>query len=176
MALFKDDLGLQGTILFLDLDIVIFRNIDRFFKYKPGKFCIIHDIFRQSKSKKRYLLAKIFGDHGVHNSAVFRFESGQHSEIWEKYIKDRDNIEKRLKGDQDWITECLQSRAKLWPPRWCMSYKWEIAGRLEMDNKTSYHVPRSDRFLPKNCMMGLFHGVPDPHEVLDDPIMRDNWV
>ena len=40
---FNPKLGLDGTILFFDLDVVVFRNIDNFFTYNPNQFCIIRD-------------------------------------------------------------------------------------------------------------------------------------
>ena len=34
---------LKGDILFLDLDLVITSNIDKFFKYRPGTYCVIEN-------------------------------------------------------------------------------------------------------------------------------------
>ena len=31
-------MNLKGDVLFLDLDLVITGNLDRFFDFKPGKF------------------------------------------------------------------------------------------------------------------------------------------
>ena len=33
--------NLDGDILFLDLDLVITGNLDRFFDYKPGYYCVL---------------------------------------------------------------------------------------------------------------------------------------
>ena len=35
---FNPKLGLTGTILFFDLDVVVFKNIDYLFTYEPNKF------------------------------------------------------------------------------------------------------------------------------------------
>ena len=32
---------LTGDVLFLDLDLVITGNLDQFFDYKPGRYCVI---------------------------------------------------------------------------------------------------------------------------------------
>ena len=32
---------LDGDILFLDLDLVITNNLDKFFSFKPGTFCVV---------------------------------------------------------------------------------------------------------------------------------------
>ena len=34
---------LKGDVLFLDLDLVITNNLDKFFSYKPGTFCVIEN-------------------------------------------------------------------------------------------------------------------------------------
>ena len=46
-------------MLYLDLDVIVFENIDKLFTYAPGHFCIIRDFNRknlpnwQKKKKKK---------------------------------------------------------------------------------------------------------------------------
>jgi len=49
---FDPELGLEGNILFLDLDIVIFNNIDKLFTYESEKICIIKDYYLKKKVRK----------------------------------------------------------------------------------------------------------------------------
>ena len=44
--IFSDKLPIQGTILYLDLDVVISNNIDNMFIYSPNDWCIIRDFTR----------------------------------------------------------------------------------------------------------------------------------
>ena len=46
LYMFARELPLDGTILYFDLDVVIFRNIDYLWTFEPGKFCIIQDFNR----------------------------------------------------------------------------------------------------------------------------------
>ena len=50
---------LKGDILFLDLDLVITGNIDKFFKFKPGSYCVIENWTQIGK--------------GIGNTSCFRF-------------------------------------------------------------------------------------------------------
>jgi hypothetical protein len=77
-TLFNPSLGLEGTILFLDLDMIIFRNIDKLFSYKPGEFIIIRDFNRH-----------LVGDsYDKFNSSIFRLDTGQHAQVYHDYIAD----------------------------------------------------------------------------------------
>ena len=74
LTTFTRDLhGLQGTALFLDVDVVITGPLDDFFTY-PGDFVIIHDYKRPWR---------ITG-----NSSVYRFQIGAYPEILDKFRKE----------------------------------------------------------------------------------------
>lgn len=130
---------LTGTILFLDLDVVIVDNIDEFFTH-PGNFCIMLD--------KGYTNSKIY------NSSVFRMEIGKYNYIYNDYIADHKNIIRRLAGDQNFITEKI-SDAILWPDIWCQSYKYNICG-----NGHKYAT------LSEGMKIIIFHGHPNPDEAI----------
>ena len=44
--MFSPEFPLKGNVLFFDLDVVVFNNIDRLFTYDPDKFMIIRDFNR----------------------------------------------------------------------------------------------------------------------------------
>ena len=46
LYMFSPDMPLQGNILFFDLDVVIFDNIDPLFSYNENRFNIIRDFNR----------------------------------------------------------------------------------------------------------------------------------
>ena len=72
---FSKDLPLQGTILYFDLDVIVFRNIDKLFSYKPGSFCIIRDFNRNIRK-----------DFDRFNSSVFRLQTGMYDNIWQSFF------------------------------------------------------------------------------------------
>ena len=43
LALWSPEIGLEGDLLFLDLDVVVVGSLDAFFDHEPGKLAIIRD-------------------------------------------------------------------------------------------------------------------------------------
>ena len=161
---FSQDLPLQGTIIFLDLDIVVVKNIDELWNYNPGKFCIIRD-FNRSTIK----------DWSKFNSSIFKFEKGAYSFVWENFISDT-KIVKRMHGDQDWIFSQIKKNFTFWPDEWIRSYKWEIRIRQDIVRDGIKRVFRDvvNPTVDDRTKILVFHGDPKPSDV-KDPIIVDNW-
>jgi len=163
---FNPELGLKGIILFLDLDIVIFENINNLFEYMPGKFCIIRDFNRH-----------LIKNYPKFNSSIFRLETGQHSNIYSEFIRDISSITRRFQGDQDWIRHCIKLNFEYWPDEWIRSYKWEMRSKPKIDAS-----PRGKRdFITTgvptvlcDTSVAVFHGEPNPHNC-KDPWVINNW-
>jgi hypothetical protein len=161
---FSSELPLTGTILFLDLDIVIINNFDELWSYRPESFCIIRD-FNRSTVK----------DWNKFNSSVFKFQKDTNNYVWDNFIKDT-SIMKRMHGDQDWIYSQVKKNFSFWPDEWMQSYKWEIRNRqdvVRVDNKRIFKNVANPIIRPDTKML-VFHGDPKPSEV-QDPIVVDNW-
>lgn len=165
-TLFNPNLGLQGTILFLDLDMIVFRNIDNLFSYEPGEFIIIRDFNRH-----------VMKNYDKFNSSVFRLETGQHSQVYHEYMADKESISRRFQGDQDWLRFSIKNNYSYWPNEWIQSYKWEMRGKPRMT-----HGARGTRDFELNgepkvldeTSIAVFHGDPNPHYCKDDWVQR-NW-
>jgi hypothetical protein len=164
--MFSKDLPLNGTVLYIDLDVVIAGSIDKLFTYQPRHWFTIRDFTRAMRPKWQ-----------KYNSSVVRFNTGQLHHVWEKFDQDKLNIQRRLHGDQDWLYEVDKS-AMLYPDSWILSWKWEVRkskefapGGLKGNRKlkTIEHVtPRVE------CCITVFHGDPQPHNC-EDPWVVDNW-
>ena len=61
---FNPGLPVKGTILYIDLDVIIFKNMDKLFTYNPGQFCVIRDFNRIVQSNWDRM-----------NSSVIRFNT-----------------------------------------------------------------------------------------------------
>ena len=74
--MFSPDMPLKGNMLFFDLDVVIFDNIDRVVYYNPGKFNIIRDFNRCRVP-----------DWKLSNSSCMRWEAGSMDHLWNNFVE-----------------------------------------------------------------------------------------
>lgn len=162
--LFSSTFPISGTLLFLDLDIVIVRNMDNFWTHSPGKFCVIRDFNRS-----------IFPDWKKFNSSVFRLEAHSNPSVWTNLIHNL-TVTKRMHGDQDWMFDQIKTNFDFWPDNWCQSYKWEIRNRNELSGAGNSKLFKSivEPKVKEDTAILVFHGTPKPEQV-KDPIIIDNW-
>ena len=167
--MYSKDLPIKGTILYMDLDVVIADNIDRLFTYRNPEWCVIRDFSRVMRpSWQKY------------NSSVIRFQTGQLNDVWERFLRDQKKIQSRLFGDQDWLYEATFTKnpATFWPDSWILSWKWEVRKTKEFapgglrGNRTLKTI--EDVVPRKECCICVFHGDPNPHRC-KDPWVVQNW-
>ena len=162
---FNPGLNFKGPMLYMDLDIIIFKNIDNLFEYKAGEFCVLRDFNRCIQSNWDRM-----------NSSIFRLNPGQHKVVYERFMQDPEYHAKRYHGDQDWLYANVKSQFNFWPDEWIQSYKWEMRGRPEM-NRTSgrrnFAMKGEPTILPETSI-AVFHGDPNPKDCVDD-WCRENW-
>jgi hypothetical protein len=129
LTLFRPDpYGIKGRILFIDLDSVIVGNLDELADYAPDEPLTICRDFMA----------------GIYNSSVFRLDSGALPFIWERFAENPAQVMQTLHGDQEFIS--IQTRAELFPPGWCVSYRLQAQDRV-----------------PPDARVICFHGEPKPH-------------
>jgi len=145
LGLFTDKLAdLEGQALFLDLDIVIMRNIDEFFTI-PGEFLIIKDWD--------------FENDIIGNSSVFRFDVKKYPDIIENFYKEGKDIRKRYKNEQAFLSHQMNNKGILsyWPKHWCISFKRSCLQKFPLNY---FKEPRE----PWECKILVFHGRPNPEQ------------
>jgi len=149
----KDVFGLQGTALFLDLDLVVVDRLEPFFD-QPGKFLIIRDmdLFRSKPLRKLNPKRDRFLNM-VGNSSVFRMEMGAHSDVLEEFISDPIAAQSTFKISQQFMSDALSRRGTLeyWPKQWCVSFKNDCIPRYWR----SYF---QDPFIPSGARIVVFAG------------------
>jgi hypothetical protein len=162
---FSNDLPINGTLLYLDLDLIVFENINKFFEHKPETdFLIIRDFNRINRSNWDRI-----------NSSVFRLRIGSRVDKYNQFVSNPANAMNRLQGDQDWMYKNC-APWDYWPDEWVQSYKWEMRGRqhLGVINGVRNFTHLGEPVVLKNTSIAVFHGKPDIHEV-KDPWVVDRW-
>jgi hypothetical protein len=167
--LFNPSLPLEdpkGTILYIDLDVIVFRSIDKLFTYKPGEFCVIRDFNRANNPQWNKF-----------NSSVVRWNIGQHPQIYRDFIANPSSPVRRFHGDQDWLYAQVKRDFNFWPDEWIQSYKWEMRGRPPMvrnkEGIKDFISPGVPKIHPETSI-AVFHGDPQPKHC-QDPWCKENW-
>ncbi len=139
---------LNGDVLFLDLDLVITGNLDKFFDFKPSKFCVIENWTQRGK--------------GIGNTSCFRFRLGKHKEIYERFTLTPKEIWKKYHIEQVYISKYIREQ-NFWPESWCKSFKHSLLPKWPIRLwKTAD--------LPEGTSIVVFTGKPDP-----DDVLRGKW-
>lgn len=152
LSLFKKDVGLEGRILFLDLDTVIVGNIDEFFTME-GDFIYVKRYWNKSKTQ------------GVGLTSVYRFEAGKFSDLYDNFIEHIDEVKAKYRHEQAYVGGVLgaQGRLNFFPSEWMPSFKH---GCILPFPLCFFKEPR----LPKGAKMIVFHGNPTPQEAMEGKV------
>ena len=148
---------IEGTTLYMDLDVVITDNIDCFFTYKPeADFVGMNDFNPMTKQW---------------NSSIMRFtQSKWHDKLWMTFFNDRPGLLRRFPGDQNLISEFIKNSpgCESFPDSWTQSYKWydRNGNRYSRQDMTFQHNGES--------LVTVFHGQPNPHES-DQEWIKNAW-
>ena len=159
--MFRDDIGLEGTVIFMDLDVVILKNIDHLWEFEGDAFVIIQD-FNRCRIQ----------DYQVRNSSVMKFHAGNEVDMWHKFEHNPGKIQSNYQGDQNYVT-AERKNCCIWPHDWIMSYKWEL-GLMKEDQKRANDKLRNSA-IPQECCVAVFHGKPDPGDIKHDPVIIEHW-
>ena len=137
--------GMEGDVLFLDLDLVIVGSLDPFFDYKPGEYCVIENWTQPGQ--------------GVGNTSVFKFPVGRYAQLCDTFNKDPEAVIGRVRIEQQYISQFIDEQF-FWPADWCVSFKHTLMPKFPMN---WMRVPE----LQTDNKVVAFTGHPDPDEALE---------
>lgn len=157
LYIFTKEAGLHGTVLYLDLDIIITGSLDEVVTYAGlDTFCITEDFNRATGR-----------NYPFYNTSVMKWNTEHHRRYvngwWAEFLREHALFSRRYTGDQEFVSERIrQTLHDTFPSPWFVSYKWELL-------KKRY---RLDRDPVKGV---VFHGNPKPHAI-DNPALMKHWV
>lgn len=164
---FDPSIGLKGRILYLDLDIVIHKNIDKLVDLASDKFYGVREFSRA------------FVPPGVEwnrlNSSIMSWIGGTHGDLFDKFKQDTSTAMSTALDDQDWLFRNAIERITFWPDSWIQSYRWETAKHTDVyDASNKTFVKQTTLEVPRECAICVFHGHPKPEKVLSNFVIS-NW-
>ena len=136
---------LEGDVLFLDLDLVITGNLDRFFDFKRGSYCVIENWTQMEQN--------------IGNTSCFRFPVGKYNSIFEKFEQNPRKYWKRYHIEQIYISDQIKNQV-FWPKEWCQSFKHNLLPNWP------FRIWQPAK-LPKETSIVAFTGKPDPEDVIN---------
>lgn len=142
LALWSKDIGVEGDILFLDLDVVVTGGLDAFFDYKPGEFVVIRNWTT--------------GD-GVGNTSVFRYRAASAPHLVTDFEKNPIPMSFEYDNEQIYVSKAARLTMSFWPPEWCVSFKNQLQPRFPLNLVKMAQLPADARIV-------VFTGQPRPHE------------
>ena len=145
LSLFNEKLAdLEGTTLFLDLDVVIKKDLTPFFEAE-GDFLIVKDWD--------------FPNDIIGNSSVFRFEIGKYPDVLENFYKLGNSICDTYRNEQAYLSYEMQKKGilKYWDKSWCVSFKRHCLWSFPVN---FFRVPKE----PEDVKILVFHGRPTPEQ------------
>ena len=156
LQLFSPDSKLEGNTLYMDLDVVIMKNIDCFLTYgEDHNFVGMNDFNPTS---------------GQFNSSIMKFNNETSSKlIWEPYMKNRTEY-RGMPGDQNIITALIKKHKDTisFPDEWTQSYKW-FNRKGERFHSTKWTFEQDP-----NAKVCVFHGSPNPSDSKESCVI-DLW-
>jgi hypothetical protein len=165
-ALFSREIGLEGSVLFLDIDIAVTGDLDRFFSYEPGRFCIIRDWLEIRRQPFRRLFSRRFHPSGDANSSVFRYEMPKHAYVYDFFVANQDWADRAFHLSQEFVGAAVGDRA-FWPAEWVVSFKRSCVPVFPLN---FFREPKE----PRSASIIAFHGRPNPDEAIAG--YRGSWV
>lgn len=145
---------LEGPTLFLDIDQIVIGDLDCFFDYEPGRFCIIRNWIERRKRIFRCVPK-------IGNSSCFRFEAGAASDaVYRRYLSEIGPAMDmaNFRTEQAYLTHAVGlANISWWPDDFVCSFKRGCARVFPLNLFLAPRPPKTGRLL-------CFHGHPSPEE------------
>lgn len=163
MQLFNPDQH-TGPILYLDLDVVIIKNIDWITKLSTNYFWGIRD-FKYLWRPTVYTV----------NSSIMWWDPALFKSVWKQFMQCPEINVKKYRGDQDFISgEIPTEKLRFFNQDYIQSWRWQVfEGGLDFSNKNP-RSPGTGANVPDSASVLIFHGNPKPDEV-QDTIVKEHW-
>ena len=162
MQLFNPEL-FSGNLLYLDLDVVIARDLNFVRNCDPRQLWAIRD-FKYLQHRR---------SPGI-NSSMMWWNVQQFGWLWNTFNKESPgDVARRFHGDQDYITQMVPATdSAFFEDRYFESYRWQCLDGGYDFRRRQHHTPGTGVKIAGDTALVVFHGKPNPHEVHDPAIVQ----
>lgn len=162
MEIFNQQNNLIGKNLYIDLDVIIIKDLKIFWDL------IITDSLYICRDFNRQFLPT----YQACNSSVMGWTSNSFDHIFRKFTINANENMKKYRGDQDYLQAHVYSKI-FWPDDLAMSWKWECWRRGKIGSE-NYKSDKLQTFIKQDTRILVFHGQPKP-EQCEDRRMIQLW-
>ena len=106
--------GIEGTVLFMDLDLVVTGSLDAFFEHGDSDDVIL----ARNPVKPLERLGQ---------TSIYRFPVGKLAPLWEEFSADPEGVAARYTYEQRFVTQRTPGGVAFWPRGWVVHYRHHCA-------------------------------------------------
>lgn len=144
MFIFQETLAdLTGSVLHLDLDLLVTGSIDGFFDHRPELDFIVAENWTQPGKR-------------IGNMSVFRFRVGALTKVWQRFRPDPMAMMDMYRNSQTFVCRTLGD-VQFYPEEWCLSFKHSLVPAWPINFIKAPALPPTARIV-------AFTGKPDIDE------------
>jgi hypothetical protein len=138
--------GLDGVVLFVDLDSVIVDSIDPYFEHGADDDVIVARNWARPLAK-------------LGQTSVFRFKVGANAHLLDDFRADPQGVADKYRFEQHYVTAAVKGGVKFWPEAWTRHFRLHCLPAFPL----RLFVPAR---LPEGARIVTFPGGPNPDDVV----------
>ena len=152
-----------GNLLYLDLDVVVARELNFVRDCDPQRLWGIRD-FKYLQGRQAPTI----------NSSMMWWNVQQFDWVWKQFCRESPStVARRFPGDQDYITHSIPvQQRQFFEDRYFESYRWQCLDGGYDFRRRQYAKPGAGVQIAGDTAVVVFHGSPKPHEVQDPTIVQ----
>jgi hypothetical protein len=154
-----------GNLLYLDLDVVIIRELDWVSTLSTDYLWGIRDFKYLQNARVRSNLM---------NSSMMWWNVSNFAWVWDQFSQnDVNEITRKYPGDQDYLTQSINiNKRRFFEDRYFESYRWQaLDGGYDFKNRKHFCPDSGFKIKPETAVL-VFHGTPKPHQIKTPEIQR----
>jgi len=138
--------GLEGPVLFLDLDVVVTGSLDPFFTYGDPS-----DVILSRNAAKPF--------QRLGQTSMYRMPVGALAPLFERFGREAQSIADEFQYEQYYVTANAPGGIKLWPRTWVRHFRLQCVPVFPLNYFWRPRVPLGTRVI-------IFAGALNPHDAV----------